>query len=215
MQEQQHSYETMQNIQNIQMSRGEPEQNYATVEQAAPPLEYLPSAEPDPQQYERNNSYQQGYNPHMPPPSSFNPQNQQYPSQYVPPAAFPAYLHFQEVGSDGKILAAFSYMGFWLTGLIMLLFVRENRFIRFHALQSLLFFGAINVIYVLFVFFVHGHMPFFFAFPVYLGFILANIIGCVGWFVGIFSSFSGKFMKLPFIGDFAERYVNGGQPLVK
>ncbi|HZR42004.1 MAG TPA: hypothetical protein VFB12_17930 [Ktedonobacteraceae bacterium] len=185
------------------------QQSYQTIEQKIDFMEYVPSSESDPQQYERNNSYQQGYHQQMTPPQ-YAQQQPQYHQQYVPPAMYMGYPRFGEPSMDGKILAAISYLGFWLTGLIMLLFVRENRFIRFHAMQSLLFFGGINVIYFIFAFFVHMHFfPFFFAFPFFLGFILANIVGCIGWFVGIIGAFSGKFVKLPFVGDLADRSVNG------
>ena len=184
-------------------------QSYQTIEQKIDFMEYVPSSEGDPQQYERNNNYQQGYHQQMTPPQ-YAQQPPQYHQQYVPPAMYMGYPRFGEPSMDGKILAAISYLGFWLTGLIMLLFVRENRFIRFHAMQSLLFFGGINVIYFIFAFFVHMHFfPFFFAFPFFLGFILANIVGCIGWFVGIIGAFSGKFVKLPFVGDLADRSVNG------
>ncbi len=39
------------------------------------------------------------------------------------------------------------YVGFWVTGIIFLLIERKNRLVRFHAMQSLVTFGIINIIW--------------------------------------------------------------------
>src|SRR5579884_1295250 len=47
---------------------------------------------------------------------------------------------------DGAVIGAIlSYSLGWFTGLIFYLFGRNHPYVRFHALQSLLFFGAINI----------------------------------------------------------------------
>src|SRR5438874_2319431 len=53
----------------------------------------------------------------------------------------------QRTLDDGSIaISIFSYMMGWFSGLIVFLFAGQNRYARFHALQSLLFFGAINLL---------------------------------------------------------------------
>src|SRR5215831_17561558 len=48
---------------------------------------------------------------------------------------------------DGASVGAIlSYSLGWFTGLLFFLFGRQHPYVRFHALQSLLFFGAINVV---------------------------------------------------------------------
>ena len=59
-----------------------------------------------------------------------------------------------------------SYLGGWITGLIFLLLKRENRFVRFHAMQSLLFFGAIGIVTTVF-----SHIPLLASIGVGLGFV--------------------------------------------
>lgn len=116
---------------------------------------------------------------------------------------------------DGRLAAALCYVGFWLTGLLFVLFVRENKFIRFHAMQSLLFFGGVNVLFVFFISIFSRHF-FFFHFLngfAILAFVLLNIIATVAWLVGLFSALSGKYTKLPFVGDYAERFANKGTKL--
>ena len=89
--------------------------------------------------------------------------------------------------------------------------MRENRFVRFHAMQSLLLFGSVNVAYILFVSSAvtlrHFHPGPLIA-PIILAFVLVNIFAVVAWFVGFFGALSGKYIKLPFVGDMAERYAN-------
>ncbi len=48
--------------------------------------------------------------------------------------------------SDSHFAAILSYSFGWLTGLLFMLFGGRDRFMRFHALQSLVFFGTINLI---------------------------------------------------------------------
>ncbi|GCE13641.1 DUF4870 domain-containing protein [Tengunoibacter tsumagoiensis] len=118
-------------------------------------------------------------------------------------------------GAESKLLAGVSYLGFWLTGLVLLLFVRENTFVRFHALQSTLFFGAINIYYIVFAFLLHNHVPFLIGFPAGLVFVLINIVGVIGWFVGFIGALAGKQSKLPFVGDRAQRMAQNPMATVK
>jgi uncharacterized membrane protein len=39
------------------------------------------------------------------------------------------------------------YVGFWVTGIIFLIIERKNKLIRFHAMQSLVVFGILNIIW--------------------------------------------------------------------
>jgi len=39
------------------------------------------------------------------------------------------------------------YVGFWVTGIIFLIIERKNKWVRFHAMQSLVVFGILNIIW--------------------------------------------------------------------
>ena len=97
----------------------------------------------------------------------------------------------------------------WLTGLLFLLFARENRFVRFHALQSLAFFGGINLLDIALVKLVMYHLPYLshLAIP---GFLLLNFVAFIGWCVAIIQASRGKYYKLPFIGDLVAASINRG-----
>lgn len=110
---------------------------------------------------------------------------------------------------DPKIAAGLSYVLTWVTGLIFFFTEKQNRFVRFHAMQSILFFGGLTVLNILLG--VIGNFP-------YIG-ILASILGgllgivwLVGYIVLLINGFQGKYFKLPVIGDYAEKYANQGMP---
>lgn len=115
--------------------------------------------------------------------------------------------------TDSHVLAGLSYLGLWVTGLIFLIFGVKNRLIRFHALQSLLFFGTVNVLYIFLITIMANQVPFIWGFAV-LAFVLMNIVALIGWVYGMVGAFSGRFTKLPFVGDIAERAV-GRDPFLK
>jgi uncharacterized membrane protein len=146
------------------------------------------------------------------------------PQQNEPqPLAHPTYVQHvfvnprNEPDSLSKIAGALSYVGGWFSALLVLLFVRHNRFVRFHALQSLFLFGGMNLIYIAFfqitsfwfhtLGFWHVGRPLFLI--LVLAFVLLNVIAGISWFVGIGGAMIGKYVKLPFVGDLAERLTGG------
>ncbi len=77
-------------------------------------------------------------------------------------------------------------------------------------MQSLLFFGGVNVLFIAFISMFSRHFWFFHfvnGFAI-LAFVLVTIIASVGWFVGLFGALSGKQVKLPFVSGYAERFAN-------
>ena len=82
----------------------------------------------------------------------FSNQTFQQQAAYPPLASYSpsSYSHKPFTGvpplSDSRFAALLSYSGGWLTGLLFIFLGGRDRFIRFHALQSLVFFGAINLI---------------------------------------------------------------------
>ena len=53
------------------------------------------------------------------------------------------------MGMQPNIEAGLSYVLGWVTGLIFFLMEKQNRFVRFHAMQSILFFGGLTVIRII------------------------------------------------------------------
>lgn len=111
------------------------------------------------------------------------------------------------MGLQPNIAAGLSYVLGWVTGLIFFLVEKQNRFVRFHAMQSILFFGGLTVVQIILN--VIGNFPFVGIFTGLIG-VAVGIIGLVGYIVLLINAFQGKYFKLPIVGDYAERYANQG-----
>jgi uncharacterized membrane protein len=109
------------------------------------------------------------------------------------------------LGLTQNVAAGLSYVFFWVSGLIIFLTEKQNRFVRFHAMQSILFFGGISIITFILRFFTFLPLLGFF-----IGLIIALlwVVWLVGWIVLMINGFQGKYFKLPIIGDYAEKYAD-------
>ena len=101
-------------------------------------------------------------------------------------------------GMDANVAAALSYVLGFITGIVFMIVEKESRFVKFHAMQSIVTFGALWVIM-----FVVSQLPFigwmFSLLLVPLSFIL--------WLVLILKAYQGEKFKLPIAGDIAEGQV--------
>jgi uncharacterized membrane protein len=111
------------------------------------------------------------------------------------------------MGMQPNVAAGLSYVFGWVTGLIFFLVEKQNRFVRFHAMQSILFFGGITVIDI--VLNIIGNIGILWFLTAPLSGII-GLIGLVGWIILMINGFQGKYFKLPVIGDYAEKYANQG-----
>jgi uncharacterized membrane protein len=183
-----------------------------------------------PPSYESSQEYteQPGYMgaPHSSDPSMGQPFQQR---AYYPPTPDygPAPFGQQRYGqqqfagapplSDTRFSALLSYAFGWVTGLLFLLFGGQDRFVRFHALQSLVFFGALNVIDVGLLgiirgsWWYHGHLV---ALLGLLVFLALNFIAFVSWIVVIIQAARGLYFRLPFVGELVARCfgLNAARP---
>ena len=116
---------------------------------------------------------------------------------------------------DGACIAAIlSYSLGWFTGLLFFLFGGHHPYVRFHALQSLLFFGAINVADVA-LFSIIGTLSKFHVFHfvsaiAVLLFLFLNFVAFIGWVVGMIQAARGKYYRLPLVGDLLARHYHAG-----
>jgi uncharacterized membrane protein len=117
--------------------------------------------------------------------------------------------------NDFRFAGVLCYSFGWLTGLLFLLFGGQNRFIRFHALQSFVFFGAISIIDVGIIYFLSAvsDLEILWAytslvmFGCLLGLLLLNFIAFVGWIVAMVQTGHGKYFRMPFVGGLVARCV--------
>lgn len=100
-------------------------------------------------------------------------------------------------GLDKNIASGLCYVLGWLSGLIFLLIEKEDKEVRFHAMQSIVVFGGINVLNIVLSISLVG-IPLI---P------LLVIIALVLWILLMVKGFQGAQYKLPFAGDLAEKWV--------
>jgi uncharacterized membrane protein len=105
-------------------------------------------------------------------------------------------------GLDENVAGLLCYVLGWISGIVFLLLEQENKFVRFHAIQSIVTFGSITVVSI--VLSIIGLIP-------YLGVVfdianwLLRVLAFILWIVLMVKAFQGTKYKLPWAGDFAEQ----------
>ncbi len=105
-------------------------------------------------------------------------------------------------GLTENVAGLLCYVLGWVSGLVFLLIEQENKFVRFHAVQSIVTFGSITVVSIALS--IIGLIP-------YLGvvFDIANwilgVLAFVLWIVLMVKAVQGTKYKLPWAGDIAEK----------
>ncbi|MCQ1536295.1 hypothetical protein FTO70_11515 [Methanosarcina sp. KYL-1] len=104
------------------------------------------------------------------------------------------------LGLPENIVAALSYTVGWVSGFIFLLLERKNKFVRFHAMQSVLIFLP-----VVLIIFLMGWIPYvgwFFADGAGMGAMLLLVIP-------MYMAYRGSKFKIPIIGKIAYEFAYG------
>jgi uncharacterized membrane protein len=103
-------------------------------------------------------------------------------------------------GLEPNVAGLLCYLVGWVTGLIFFLIEKDDDFVRFHAMQSIIVFGAITVLSIIF--------GILFMVP-FVGWILGTILwigSLVLWILLMVKAYQGERFKLPIAGDLAEKY---------
>ncbi len=111
-------------------------------------------------------------------------------------------------GMPANVAALVSYTVGWITGLIFFLIEKDNKFVRFHALQSIIVFGALFVLgfifSIFFQLFVVIHLFFMFQFLALIARVLW-LAALILWVILMVKAYKGERFKLPIAGDIAEK----------
>lgn len=97
---------------------------------------------------------------------------------------------------EENVEGALCYILFFVTGIIFYVLEKDNKFVKFHAMQAILVFLPAWIIVILL-----GWIPI-------LGWIIAGLIALLTvilWLILMLKAYNGEKFKLPIVGDIAEK----------
>ena len=97
-----------------------------------------------------------------------------------------------------NIAGLLCYVVGWVSGIVFLILEKKNQFVRFHAMQSIVTFGALTIVQIIFSF-----IPF-------VGWILNWIVWVliiILWAMLMYKAYQGQRYKLPVAGNIAENLL--------
>ncbi len=119
-------------------------------------------------------------------------------------------------GLDDNVASLLAYLFQFLGGLIFFLIEKDSRFVRFHAMQSMLLSGAfwVGLIALWLVSFVLtlilGQISGLLAGLVWVITLLLQLVLCVGGLIGfifcMIKAYQRQYFKLPLLGAYAEKF---------
>ncbi len=105
-------------------------------------------------------------------------------------------------GLSENVAGLLCYVLGWISGIVFILIEPENKFVRFHAVQSIATFGGITIISIALS--ILGLIP-----------VLGVVFDIVDWIIGVLAfilwivlmvkAYQGTRYKLPWAGNFAEK----------
>ena len=107
----------------------------------------------------------------------------------------PRHTERTSTGLEANVAAALSYLVGFVTGIIFLLVEKENKFVRFHAMQStLLFLGIVAIDILLQLVPILGALVVIF---------IVIPLSAILWLLLMFKAYQGEEFKLPLVGQMA------------
>jgi|GEM_PF-1398949 len=103
------------------------------------------------------------------------------------------------LGMDENIESALCYALGWITGVVIFILETANKTVRFHAMQSIIVFGGLNVLIIVVGMFLGPAS------------ILVSGLGLALWLVLMIKAYNRENFKLPVLGDIAWNIATGQQ----
>ena len=106
-------------------------------------------------------------------------------------------------GMDPKVAGLLCYLLTWVTGLVFYLIEKENKDVRFHALQAILFGAAWAVIWIAVSILTPVLSLIFSGFGILMGLVwfASWVVFLIMWIMLMVRAYQGERWKLPVIGD--------------
>ena len=105
-------------------------------------------------------------------------------------------------GLEENVAGLLCYVLGWISGIVFLILEPKNKFVRYHAIQSIIVFGAITIASAIL-----SWIPFIGAFLSWALGVLAIIL----WIVLMVKAYKGTKYKLPVSGNTAEKWAGKSQ----
>jgi uncharacterized membrane protein len=102
------------------------------------------------------------------------------------------------MGLESNLAGLLCYVLGWVTGIIFFVLEKENKEVRFHAMQSIIVFGSITVAEIILNFI-----------PI-IGWIINTLLGILAfvlWIILMIKAYKGEHYKVKWAGDIAEKQV--------
>jgi uncharacterized membrane protein len=107
------------------------------------------------------------------------------------------------------------YLGFWVTGIVFLVIEKKNKLVRFHAMQSLVTFGIINIIWGIANFSAGWGLGWGWrlglgfwgpgVIAAFVIFVIFFVLWWVLWAVGMYKAYHEQPYRIPVFGGLAEK----------
>ena len=100
--------------------------------------------------------------------------------------------------NNENLMGAAAYLLGFITGIIFLLVEKDSKFVRFHAMQSTILFGAVFIANL-----VLGFIPL-------IGWLVGILLSFgtfILWIVCMWKAFQGEMYKVPYVGALAEKQL--------
>ena len=104
-------------------------------------------------------------------------------------------------GVEENVAGLLCYVAGWVSGLVFFLIEKDSKFVKFHAMQSIITFVPLMIVWLV----VRG---IFYLIP-FVGWVITSLVGVlflVLWIVLMIKAYQGEKFKLPVIGDLAEKW---------
>jgi uncharacterized membrane protein len=102
-------------------------------------------------------------------------------------------------GLSANVAGLLCYVIGWVTGIVFLVLEKKSTFVKFHAYQSIMTFGVLFVVSLIF-----SWIPI-------IGWIIGTLIGILSfilWLILIIQAGTGKMWKVPWAGNWAEKQIS-------
>jgi uncharacterized membrane protein len=109
---------------------------------------------------------------------------------------------------EANVAGLLSYVLGPITGLIFFLIEKENKFVRFHAFQSMVVFGALFIVQIATGMIITTLAMMHAGAVIPLFVLLSNLVALAGlilWILLMVKAYQGEKFKLPVAGDLAEK----------